>query len=90
MVTDPISDAHAMIKLVIDRTDGPLYAFGLSAGNVRRLKAGEPIAVDLSPMGGRGRILIFYGATERQMMAELREFIGPETKVHVDPRLADS
>lgn len=41
-------------------------------------------------MGGTGRVLIFYGKTEQDMMRDLAEFIGPETKVNIDPRLADS
>ena len=65
------------------------YAFGLSEENIKRLKEGQPIKVDLAQMGGTGSVLIFYGETE-DMARDLAELIGPETKVSIDPRLADA
>lgn len=79
-----------MMKFVYtDKSGAPSYGFGLSANNLRRLKEGMPISIDLTKMGGQGRILIFYGETEQDMARDLAEFIGPDTKFSTDPRLAD-
>jgi hypothetical protein len=66
------------------------YAFGLSEGNIELLKEGRPIKVDLAAMGGTGTVLIFYGRTEQNMARDLAELIGPETRVSIDPRVADA
>ena len=74
-----------MIKFKAQGSDGPLLGFGLSEENIQKLKQGQPIAVDLAEMGcSRGRVLIFYGRTEKEMAQDLREFIGPETIMHGD------
>ena len=59
------------------------YAFGLSEENIKRLKQGQPIKVDLAEMGGTGSVLIFYGKTEQDMARDLADLIGPETKVSI-------
>lgn len=66
------------------------YGFGLSERNIQLLKQGKPILIDLSELGGDGNVTIFYGKTEQDMGREIAEFIGPETKVHIDPRLGNS
>lgn len=72
-----------MIKFKADGQDGPLLGFGLSENNVRELKKGRPISVDLREMGlPGGRLMIFWGETEAAMAEELREFIGPDTTIH--------
>ena len=58
-----------------------MYGFGLSHGNLERLKEGKPIPIDLASMGGSGRVLIFAGKTEESMAAELQEFITADTKI---------
>lgn len=70
-----------MIKAIATTDDGPLVLFGLSHANLDRLKAGQPIRVDMTELGGQGEILIFAGATEATMAAELADFIGPATTV---------
>lgn len=46
--------------------------FGLSALNVERLMEGKPIAINLTDLGlSKGRVMIFYGKTEKDMKAEL-------------------
>jgi hypothetical protein len=61
--------------------------FGLTEGNIKKMKQGQPVSMDLTDMGLPGvTIGIFYGRDERAMMAELQEFIGPETKIHIDPK----
>lgn len=79
-----------MLKFAYTKAGAPCYGFGLSERNLYRLRKGEPIRIDLTLMGGTGEVLIFYGRTEQDMGRDLAEFIGPETKVNIDPRLADS
>lgn len=80
-----------MLKLTYQATPGiTSYAFGLSKRNIQLLKQGRPINVDLAPMGGTGSVMIFYGKTEQDMARDLAEFVGPETKVSIDPSLADA
>lgn len=60
---------------------GNLIGFGLSEGNIKKLKKGQTIAIDMDEMGFPGiKALILYGNTEEDIQRELSEFIGPETK----------
>lgn len=77
-----------MIKFASVQGNIPLLGFGLSKGNIERLKQGQPISIDLSEMElgdtaqlGRARVLIFYGETEADMAREIGPFIGPDTKI---------
>lgn len=79
-----------MLKLSYTKAGTLCYGFGLSERNLYRLRKGEPIVIDLGLMGGTGEVLIFYGRTEQDMARSLAEFIGPETIVNIDPKLADS
>lgn len=46
--------------------------FGLSARNVELLMQGKPISINLRDLGlDKGRVMIFYGATEEDMKREL-------------------
>jgi hypothetical protein len=57
---------------VIKARRGEDLIFGLSRQNVALLMQGQPIAVDLSELGlSTGRVVIFYGATEEDMEAQL-------------------
>lgn len=67
-----------MLKLKLDRGDGPLVVLGLSHMNLERLKAGDPIKFELAPFGMEGEFMIYAGATEELMLKEL-----------VDARLVD-
>ena len=72
-----------MIKFKFTGRDGKAgIGFGLSAENVKRLQAGQPIAIDLTEMGIEADVMIFYGETEVDMYNDLKEFIGKDTKVH--------
>jgi hypothetical protein len=42
-----------MIKFKADGPDGPVYGFGLTRGNVKRLMAGQPIVINLPDVGAR-------------------------------------
>lgn len=69
------------------RDGAPLLVLGLSAENLRRLPNDEPILKDLRPYGLELKVLIFSEETEEKMAAAIQELIGPETRVHTDPRL---
>ncbi len=62
--------------------DRPAYLFGLSGLNLQKLREGKPIVIELEPMGGVGEVVIMFGETEADMLRELGDLIGPETKVH--------
>lgn len=80
-----------MIRITADGKDGPLVILGLSKENIRRLQQGKPISV---PAGGdlglNKQIVIFTGDSEQAMLNDLRPLIGPESRVHVDPRLGET
>jgi hypothetical protein len=66
-----------MIKFKADN----LLGFGLSKANIKKLKKGQPISINMAEMGFPGiKAMIFYGETEEQMQRDMAEFIGPETK----------
>lgn len=87
-----------MLKFTLTEETRTLIGLGLSDGNIKRLRADEPILVKLDEMGiGPGHaqpieILIVTGVTETEIMGKLRDLygleIGPETITHIDPRLA--
>jgi len=52
------------------------FLFGLDAENLRRLKKGEPIVVDLGELGGAGRVLITYGDTLSEIVDEIESITG--------------
>jgi hypothetical protein len=72
-----------MVKAKLTGDGGKtLLLFGLSEVNIRRLKAGEPIKVDLTEMGLEGEMLIFYGESERDMALMLKPYINEDTVIH--------
>jgi hypothetical protein len=71
-----------------------LIVLGLSHMNIQKLKEGRPIKFNGADIGISSDIefMIFAGETEQSMQRELSSFIGPigpETVVHIDPRLKD-
>jgi len=56
-------------------TDGR-YLLGLDAENVRRLRDGKPIAIDLSHMGGHDALIIMYGDTQSDILKQLEGATG--------------
>ena len=76
-----------MLKAKGEIDGRPIFLIGLSFANLDRLRADQPIKFDGRDFGFDGDILIFAGATEAAMAESLN--IGPETVVHVDPRLKD-
>lgn len=58
------------------RTGDPLVILGLSHENLRRLKAGQPIVLNLAELElPATEIMIFSGKTEDGMRAQLAEHI---------------
>lgn len=52
------------------------FLLGLDAENVRRLKSGRPIVVDLTDLGGKDKVMIIYGETLQAIMRELEDATG--------------
>jgi hypothetical protein len=62
-----------MIKFAATTGAGTkLITFGLSDGNIKKLREKKPIIVDLDKLGVPGvQIMIMWGETEQAMTAEL-------------------
>lgn len=79
-----------MIRAGARGKDGPLIVAGLSEGNIMRLKAGQPIKAPLRSFGPDlpGNLVIFYGKTEAEMEAMLRQhgLITEGTHCTADPQ----
>ncbi len=58
-----------MIKFRI----GNLLGFGLSEGNLRLLREGRPIHIHGAQLGCADDFLIVYGATERDIVDQMRK-----------------
>ena len=79
-----------MVKFSFESNDGTTcLGLGISRENVNRLIEGKPIRFDLRELKLTvdGAIMIYFGETERDLQQAVAEFIGPETEVHIDPRL---
>jgi hypothetical protein len=80
-----------MMRATAHGPDGrKLLMVGLSFGNLDKFRA-EPgetyVRIDGKEMGLPIDVLIFSGETEAHMHTMMASAIGPDTKVHVDPRL---
>lgn len=74
-----------MLKI---RAKENVIVLGLSEMNIKRLREGKPIKFNLKELGMSDiDILIFTGRDEHTMAEEFKQFIGPETKVYIDPKL---
>jgi hypothetical protein len=68
-----------------------MLILGLSAKNIEKLKEGKPMYLtrkthgDGIPQGWR--IVIFTGKDEQSMAQQIKPFMTPDAKTHVDPRL---
>lgn len=72
---DYITEDREVIKF----RAGDLLGFGISEENVKRLKAGQPIKINLAEMGLSGQMLIFYKPTDAELVESIKPFIGKET-----------
>jgi hypothetical protein len=82
-----------MLKTFTQGQDGPiLIGLGLSRANIERMMSGQPVRVLLKELGVPGdiRIGIFFGETEADMEAELRQhdLVTDETLIHKDVNLS--
>lgn len=60
---------------------GRAIIFGLTEENIKRLKDGKPIHVDLKEMGmPMGSLTIFYGPTEDIMETQLMQMLMSDEK----------
>ena len=80
-----------MIKGTATGADGSqVLMIGLSFGNLRKFLA-EPgetfIRINGKEMGLTFDVLIFSGETEAHLHGMVAGSIGPDTKVHIDPKL---
>ena len=79
-----------MIKAVANVGDRSLVVLGLSFRNLDRFRE-QPgdtfIKIDGNELGLPVDIIIFSGETEAHMAVAMQEFIGPGTKVNIDPKL---
>jgi hypothetical protein len=80
-----------VIKGTAKGADGrDMLMIGLSFGNLDRFRA-EPgdtfIKIDGKEMGLTFDVLIFSGETEAHLQTMVAGGIGPDTKIHIDPRL---
>lgn len=79
-----------MVRFVFNDKEGKTHlGLGITRENVNRLTAGQPIHVKLREMGVSidGAVMIYFGETEVELQQGIAEFIGPETKVNIDPRM---
>ena len=67
---------------------GDKILFGISDGNIERLRTGQPIRIDMGEMGFPNvEVLIFYGKDEKALYKIVEPMIGIDTKVHISDRL---
>jgi hypothetical protein len=80
-----------MIKGVATDADGrQLLMIGLSFGNLDKFRAlpGDTfIRIDGKEMNLPFDVLIFSGKTEAHLQEIVAGSIGPDTKIHIDPKL---
>lgn len=60
---------------------------GFSHENIWRMVQGQPIRTSADFMGVKGEIFIFVARDEATMHEMMKTMIGPNTEVHIDPKL---
>lgn len=79
-----------MIKATATMDDRKVLMIGLSFGNLDRFRR-EPgdtfIKIDGREMGLPIDVLLFSGETEAHLQTLVQHSIGPDTILHIDPRL---
>lgn len=58
------------------RLSNGAFVLGIDAENVRRLKKGQPIRVNLAELGGTDQVFIMYGETFEDIQRELEAASG--------------
>lgn len=71
-----------MIKFVAGKDGKPLLGFGLSEGNIEKLRQGLPIVVDLDEMVRvEGQVVIFYAATDEALVDLVQPLMTPDVDI---------
>lgn len=52
------------------------FLFGIDAENVKRLKGGKPLNLDLRQLGGTEQVVVIYGETMQEIVDELEKATG--------------
>jgi uncharacterized protein YciU (UPF0263 family) len=78
-----------MLKFIAYKENGRLViGFGMTAGNIKRLKEGKPIIVKMEEMNlSPADLIIFYGETPEKLLEKFNQAgldIEPDTKFNVD------
>jgi hypothetical protein len=70
-----------MIKFTAVKDGKLLIGLGLSEENIKRLRKGNPIVVDLADLGitFKAEVFIFTGKNEKTMKKDLEQFIAFDT-----------
>ena len=79
-----------MIKAMAEGNGRTILVLGLSYGNLKKFhdEPGETmIRIDGKELGLPIDVLIFSGENDAALGHFMAQFIGPETKLHIDPRL---
>lgn len=58
------------------RLSNGTFLFGVDAGNLERLKKGQPLAIDLFALGGRDKLVIIYGDSMADIERDLKKVFG--------------
>lgn len=67
------------------KTSDGKYIMGLDAENIRRLKAGQPILIDLRIMEGTDVVTLMYGETLEDLTRDLEKLNGGPLPVNPWP-----
>jgi hypothetical protein len=84
-----------MLKMIATdpRTGRNILVIGLSFGNLDKFKSmpGDTfIKIKGEEVGLSVDVILFSGETEQSMARQMSQFVGPDTKVHIDPKVADA
>ncbi len=84
----PERRADDMIKVLGKKPDGTrLVIVGITNNNVRRMKKGQPLHVDLAELGiEKLEMGLHLRPTMKELEADFAPYIGINTKIHIDPK----
>jgi len=67
--------------LIRARLSNGTFIFGIDAENVRRLKKGMPLDIDLTMLGGTDKLIMVYGETMGDIVRDLEEASGQKLPI---------
>lgn len=59
--------------MLIARLSDGSFIIGIDANNIRKLREGKPMVVDLFSLGGTDRFMLAYGETLGDIIKELKD-----------------